>query len=328
MTPLEWTIYAAIAIAGLCGSSLFSGIETGIYTLNRVRLKVRVGRNDPAARRLNHEMNHPNRLLSTLLISNNMANYAGSFGLAGILGGLQLGDWQQVIISALVLTPTLFVVGETLPKDLFRTHTDVWTYALSGLLKLVRILLTIVLLLPFVQAIGDCAAFIVKGDRSAAPTARLRMAALIKESAGKGVLSESQMTLADRALAMRTTSIASELVPWSRVKRIHVTTAGNEREALLRESPYTRLPVVGERGEVVGILSVLDAIIESDQSTEALMTTALELPTDLSVTRALRQFRQHHCKMAIAIDPTTKIPRGIVTLKDLVEPLTGELPAW
>ncbi len=66
--------YGTLSLIGIVLSAVFSGLETGIYTINRVRLIVRASRNDRRAVRLQDEIEHPNRLLTTLLLGNNIAN--------------------------------------------------------------------------------------------------------------------------------------------------------------------------------------------------------------------------------------------------------------
>lgn len=328
MNTMELTIYFLIAFLGVCLSALFSGMETGIYTLNRVRLRVRSGNKEPSALRLRDEISKPDRLLSTLLIGNNLANYAGSFGIAAILELLGYTEWSAITLNVLLLTPILFVLGETLPKDLFRTHTDSWMYRLSGLLLVIRIILTITLLLPLIRSAGTLASRMM-GQATGHPiAARQRISQLIREGAGVGVLSESQVTLADRALAMRERTIDSEMIPWRKVALIKTSATPKDRDALLRKVNYTRLPVIDAYNNVVGVISTLDAAIHRDKNTDDLLTDIFQLPSDTPITRALKLMRQEKQDMALAVHPTTRQRVGIVTLKDLVEPLTGELAAW
>ncbi|MHC5006843.1 MAG: CNNM domain-containing protein, partial [Planctomycetota bacterium] len=71
MTAAACIGWGLMAVSGICLSALFSGLETGVYTINRVRVVVRANRGESAARRLQHEIRKPNRLLSTLLLGNN-----------------------------------------------------------------------------------------------------------------------------------------------------------------------------------------------------------------------------------------------------------------
>jgi CBS domain containing-hemolysin-like protein len=317
-----------MAVAAIVGAGLFAGMETGVYLLNRVRLAVRAGRGERAALRLRRELSDPNRTLSSLLIGTNMCSYAGSFGLAQLLHGLGFDGWALVTLEAAVFTPLLFIFAETLPKDLFRTHTDRWTYTLSGPFVLSRWLFTVTGLLPVVQTVGQLVSRLIGGSVQGTTTARERISRLIKEGVRTGVISEAQTTLADRALAMRGLTVETEMIPWRSAVTIPLSADRRQRETLIRRRDFTRVPVVDESGRVVGVLSSIDALLRRDEPTAALVSTPMTVPVTSPVRDALRTMRRNRQAMAIAVDPDSGAPRGLVTLKDLVETITGELAAW
>jgi CBS domain containing-hemolysin-like protein len=320
--------WVVMAVAGICLSALFSGLETGLYTINRVRVEVRAKRGEAAARRLQSELRRPARMLATLLVGNNVANYLGTFGVAAILSGLGVGDGLGILINAGLLIPLLFVFGETLPKDLFRTYTDRWTYGLSGFLTLCRLAFTGTGLLVVVQLTTRVAERLIGSGAEAATSARERISRLIKEGVSSGVISEAQTALADRALAMRGLTLATEMIPWSQAVTIPLGADRQQREALIRRRDFTRMPVVDPEGRVVGIMSSIEALLRPDEPTATLMSTPMPIPVTTPVREALRSMRVDRQAMAIAVDPDSGEPRGLVTLKDLVETITGELGAW
>ena len=326
----EWMLlaYFGAALVAILLSALFSGLETGIYTLNRVRLAVRAAHGDRAAVRIRREIEHPNRTLSMLLIGTNTASYLASFSLAEILHGFGFDDWTLIAISALVLAPLLFVFAETLPKDLFRTHTDRWTYSLSGVLVVTRWVFVAVGLLPLVHGTGRLVTRLFGASPEGAVSARQYISQLIKEGAGTGVLSESQTTLADRALAIRNRTVGTEMIHWHAVVTVPVKADRAARNATMRRHEFTRMPVVDRAGRVVGILSMLDALLDPNRSTTDMMTEPLFFGVGTPLRDALQVMRLKRQAMAIAVDAQGGRPRGIVTLKDLVEPITGELEAW
>jgi putative hemolysin len=328
VTPATVAGYAFMVAASIVGSGLFSGMETGVYTLNRVRLAIRAGRGERPALRLRREVAHPNRTLSSLLIGTNMCSYAGTFALAELLHGLGFDGWGLIAIEAAVFTPLLFVFAETLPKDLFRTHTDRWTYALSGPLVLCRWAFTVTGLLIVIQAVGQLMSRLIGASPQAAATSRERISRLIKEGVRTGVLSEAQTTLADRALGMRSLTLATEMIPWNQAVTIPLSADRQEREALIRRRDFTRVPVVDGSGRVVGVLSSIEALLRPEEPTSALMSTPVPIPATTPVREALRTMRLDRQAMAIVVDPDSGKPRGLVTLKDLVETITGELGAW
>ena len=327
MTGQEVLVPAAVMLAALFVSGVSSGMETGVYTLNRVRLTVRAGRGDPSAVRLRRELGHQNRTLSTLLIGTNAASYLASYALARVLHGMALDGWTLVAVETIVFTPLLFVFAETLPKELFRTHADNWMYPLSRLLTAGKWTFRVCGLLPIVQHVATLVARMVGANSPDAVSARQRVSHLIKEGVGTGVLSESQTTLVDLALAMRSRTIENEMIPWNRVATVHRLAERRQRETLIRRRNYTRMPVVDDLGRVVGILSSLDALLSPATSTDELMIEPLTFDGHTPVREALHMLRKARRKMAVVVSADGR-PRGLVTLKDLVEPITGELGAW
>jgi putative hemolysin len=320
--------YILIMLAGLIMSALYSGLETGLYTINRVRLMVRASHQERSAVRLRKLLNNPNHMLATLLLGNNIANYAGSFGIAAMLNYHGVGPGKAILINAGILIPLLFIFGETLPKDLFRTHTDRWSYRFSWLLILTSRLLTVIGLVPLVRGFGALLTRFVGGDAAAAVTARQRMSQLIKEGLGAGVLSEHQTTLADRALALRDRSVGSEMIPWAKVNRVPLDASPSQRYEVVAGQRHNRLPVVDRSGKAVGLIAALDCLLDPQRPTKELLIDTIELTPEMPVREALRQMRRDRCPLAIVVNRTTNKPIGIVTFKDLVEPLTGELAAW
>lgn len=327
MTAGETATLAALAAVGMLSTAVFAGMETGVYTMNRVRLTVRAARGQRNAVRLRRELGRQNRTLSTLLIGTNAASYLLSYSIARLLHGLALEDWTLIAIEALAVTPVLFVFAETLPKDLFRTHADNWMYTLSPVLVAAKWVFRLVGLLPIVQVVAQLVARVLGSSSAVAETARQRISQLIKEGVGSGVLTESQTTLADRALAMRNRTISTEMIPWNRVATVHRDAERPQRETLIRQRNFTRMPVVDDSGVVVGVLSSLDALLDPGRPTAELMIDPLTFDGRTPVRDALRAMRESRRKMAVVVAANGR-PRGLVTLKDLVEPMTGELKAW
>jgi len=328
MTGAALTGYIAITAAGFVLSAIFSGMETGLYTINRVRLTVRAASGDTGAGQIRTGLQHAARTLSILLIGTNASNYLGSYGLAEILHHMGLGDWSLIVLEAAVFTPLVFVFAETLPKELFRTHTDRWTYWFWPAIAVTRWLFTIVPLLPSVQLVTWVISGMVGTRNEGMMTARQRVSELLKEGVGAGVLSESQTTLADRALAMRDRRVGDVMVRWKDAVWVSVEAERGSREAVLGRGSFSRLPVVDKDGGVVGILTWSDAVLNPTAETRELAGEAMTLTAERRLLDALSLMRHRRQTMAIVMGGEGDQPVGLVTLKDLVEPLTGKLAAW
>ena len=323
----EMYIAIGITLLGILLSALYSGLETGLYTVNKIRLDVRALSGVTSAKRLFAIINRPARMLAVLLVCNNVANYLASYGAARLLEETTLGPWMAIIVNAMVMIPILFIFGEVLPKDLFRSHTDTWTYKWSATLFWTDKILWWSGIVPIVAAVGKIARFFLGDEGAIEPSPRRRFGLLFKEGLEGGVLSAEQTTLADRVLAMRTLTVRSEMVPWSRVQCIGENISTNRRSSAIGPTIHTRLPVVDGQGFVVGVLPVLSALLTPQETTTNLLKTPIFITADTPVRDALHDLRKSGVSMAI-VTTQNKKPIGIVTLKDLVEPIVGELAAW
>jgi putative hemolysin len=322
-------VYIAIGVIliGLLLSALYSGLETGLYTINKIRLDVRASSGAKSAKRLLTLINQPTRMLAVLLVCNNIANYVASYGVARLLEETSFDPWEAILINAVILIPLLFIFGEVLPKDLFRSNTDTWTYRWSAPLSWSDTALWWTGVVPIVSTIGKFASYVLGSEQSVKPSPQRRFGLLFKEGLEGGVLSNEQITLADRVLSLKQLTVQSEMIPWTRVQCIGAGISTTRRSSAIANTAHTRLPVVNTLGEAVGILPVLSALLDSDNKTANLMNEPLLFSPRTPVREALNKLRKHDSSMAIVINQNNK-PLGIVTLKDLVEPIVGELAAW
>lgn len=324
---LLWTI---LMLLGFLGSALFSGMETGAYRLNRVRLYVQASQGRSSAKTLERIVAKPASLIGTLLIGNNLCNYVGTAGLGVILAAMEMPVWQAILINTVLVTLVLFVFGETLPKDLFAAHCDRLMYPLAKLLASLRILFTWTGILPIVVAISVLAIRLVGKAEGGALTPRKRVEQMVREGAGVGLISSEQTALAQRALSLSKRRILAECTPWNSVLTIrdNLDRAGVCR--LVERTPRSRLPVVDARGRILGVVDTIDALMVDEAQPDpvkAAMQPAVYLSANTTVREALSQMQREHIGLAIVRRAEGK-PAGVVTVKDLVEPLTGEIANW
>ena len=326
-TTAFWLV---VMVLGFLGSALFSGMETGAYRLNRVRLYVQSAQGRSSAKSLERIVAKPSSLIGTLLIGNNLCNYAGTAGLGVILASMALPVWQAVLINTFLVTLILFIFGETLPKDLFAAHCDRLMYPLAKVLVFLQVLFTWTGVLPVVVAISELAIRLVGKAEGGALTPRKRVEQMVREGAGVGLISSEQTELAQRALSLSKLRVTDECTPWSRVVKVFETTGRAALGRLVEETPRSRLPVVNAQGRIVGVVDMIDALLvdESDKTpVRTAMKDAVYLPSTTTVRDALAQMQDEHIGLAIVRRPDGK-PAGVVTMKDLVEPITGEIANW
>ncbi|MFK7790956.1 MAG: CNNM domain-containing protein [Phycisphaeraceae bacterium] len=330
MPDSDMLFWIVVMLLGFLGSALFSGMETGAYRLNRVRLYVYSAQGRSSAKSLERIVAKPASLIGTLLIGNNLCNYAGTAGLGILLASMELPVWQAVLINTFLVTLVLFIFGETLPKDLFAAHCDTLMYPLAKLLVFLRAAFTWTGVLPIVVAISALAIRIVGKAEGGALTPRKRVEQMVREGAGVGLISSEQTELAQRALALSKRRVLAECTPWSSIITTRDTADRKALCAMVEKSPRSRMPVVDRRGRIVGVVDMIDALLINEADTtpvQSAMKPAVYLDANTTVRAALAQMQREHIGMAIVRRPDGK-PAGVVTMKDLVEPLTGEIINW
>jgi CBS domain containing-hemolysin-like protein len=325
-TMLEWGAWWVVVILCVLASALCSGMELGVYSVNRVRLDLRAARTPPdtSARILRAELDKPARVLATLLISNNIVNALAAEGSTRLLGMAGHSTLVVAAITTFVLSPVLFIAGDALPKELFRVEADRLVPVLARPLRWVRVLLTLTGVVPLVQVFSTLLERVLKLPADAGGDARQRIALLLKEGVGHGVLSESQVTLVDRALAFHGVRVADEMTPWSDVKVLPLSGERSRLLEIIGTSRHAHFPSVDRSGKVAGVIQQLDLYTQTKKSTQELVITVPRVRPSTPAREALAQLRQKRARLAIVEDASGR-PLGIVTAKDLVEPLTGEL---
>lgn len=329
MTTGEYILWWALAALGVLGSAMCSGVEMGCYSVNRVRLDLRAGasRPDRLARMLRGEISRPDRLLPTVLIGNNTFNFLSSVAITALLSAAQRSDTAIATINTLVLTPILFIFGETLPKVAFREHADRLTYPFAPVLKGMRLLFTAAGIVPALKALATVTRRALRVPADAHPgDVRSQIAYLLKEGASGGALSQTQSTLIDRALAFRKTTVAAEMVPWSKVVAYPVSWDRSRVVRMMAQSPHSRVPLTDPSGRVIGVLRQIDLYLNPAASPATLALPFARLTPSMSVHEALKKLRTSASRVGI-VESNGK-PVGLVAVKDLVEPLTGELADW
>jgi putative hemolysin len=327
MSQWEIIFWFVVMALGLAGSAVYSGLETGAYSLNRVRLEVLSHQKDKAACLLERLVTKPTSLLSTLLIGNNLTNYMGTAGLTVLLERhWQMEDWQIIVTNMLIVAPLLFIFGETLPKDLFSAYSDKLMYRLVGFLSASRFLFTVTGLVPLIGIFHSVMSRLFGFEPQSVLHPRRQVELLVKEGVGRGLLSDEQSAIIERVLSLAGRTVADEMIPWSKVQKVHPDDSPKLLWDYARQSDRSRFPVVDETGQAVGMVSLYKALRYEESSCPAIS----ELVEPVTTIDAMTPLRDGLSNLqaqgaALAVVVRNSIPVGVVTAKDLVEPVTGEL---
>lgn len=330
MSTLEFLLWCATGLFGLTLSALCSGAETGLYRVNRIRLHLLDHGGDARARIMRRLLDDPTETLATLLIGNNIANYLQATAVTVLLAGAGYNDAAVLFITTFAVTPFVLIFCEILPKDLFAAHADSLTRLTSRPVLWMRLALRAVGFLPAVSLVSNLSAKLLgRARNNALSQPRHQLELLVQEGVGHGLLSDEQSAMVDRVLDLGERRVASEMVPWSKVVKVRVEESAQGLWRLADTTSTSRLPVVDATGKVIGVLSFYDVLThERDRCPPiaSLMKPPILLETGATLREALARLKNVRGALAVVVERGQ--PVGIVTIKDLVEPITGELASW
>jgi CBS domain containing-hemolysin-like protein len=324
-------------VLGLLGTAAYSGVETGLYCLNRVRLRLRSthGPRRRAARTIAREMEQPERVLAANLVANLICGDMAATAASRLMAMHGYGDLEIIAANVAIFTPVFFVFVESVPKEVFRIDADRATYRFAWLLPVTRRVLTWTLVLPCVRAIAGVATRLAGGGSEGGleSSARERVASLLRDSAGKGALSESQAGLVDRAMVFQRRTVGDEMQAWNDVAIMpEEGTLGQLREAIER-SGSTYVALVASRGAgsresgqrramVVGVVWHGDAYLRTGRSVRSMAAEPARLTARTPLPEAIALLKSAEAPVGIVEEGGR--PIGLVGMDDLVEPLFAE----
>ncbi len=322
----SWT-EALVILSCLLGVAAFAGSETASYAISRVRVDLEARQRSLRSRLARGLLSDATTLLIVLLLGSTLLVELATWTAESAAVRLGLPDWAVELTLALFLTPLFFFFGDLLPKELARRRPHQYLVNCAPLLALARLLLWP--LERLLRLLTWCVTRVFSVPEREISTHRDREALLKLLSEGRlsGALPPQAETLAQNVLKLRSTPVVRAMVPWERVQRLQSSSSNAELYGAVAGSPFTRLPVLGPEGGVLGYVHQLDVLGEGPG--EAVLNALLdviELDPQLPVDRALSRLRTRGQRLAVV--GTRSAPLGLVTLKDLVEEISGDLAAW
>ncbi|MCK4340613.1 MAG: DUF21 domain-containing protein [Phycisphaerae bacterium] len=313
-------------------SGLFSGSETGIYCLNHVRLRVAAEHGEAAARRLERLMRRPEDLVITTLLGTNVSDYLATVCVTALLLHAAVSENLAQIYATAIVTPLIFVFGGIVPKDWFRREANRLMMRLSGGVLLSLRLARATGLIWLLRGLTRVLIRMIdpqSTESEADLLPRARTLHLLREGAARGGLTLQQRDLIERVLKLSDIHCGDVMIPRPRAAMVPQDIARDDFLRIARMAHFSRLPVYRHSPRrVVGVVNVYDVL--TDPESQAVAEHArppLVLPVHTRVSAALRRLQQARQTMAIVQDGAGHCV-GILTVKDLVEEIVGDLEAW
>lgn len=317
------TMIAALAVL-VALSAFFSASETAFSSLNQIRVKSRAEDGDPSAKRVLAMSQQYDKLLSTILIGNNIVNIA-SASLGTLLFTAHFGPEYGATLSTIVMTVVVLIFGEITPKSLAKEVPERLASAVAPALQLLMTVLT-----PLNWLFAQWKKLVGRGFHGgeADTITEGELMTMVNEAESDGELTDREGRLIRSAIEFDDVEVEEILTPRVDVVAVEDTISVEELTQIFAESGYSRLPVYHDTiDNIIGVVHEKDFYrgrLKKLTSIEEMISPALYTTGSTKISELMRTLREEHHHLAVVVDEYGGT-EGIITLEDILEELVGEI---
>lgn len=309
-------------------SAFFSGAETGMMTLNRYRLRHKAKQGNRAAKRVETLLKRPDRLISLVLIGNNLVNILAS-AIATIVGMRLYGN-AGVAIATGVLTFVILIFAEVLPKTIAALYPEKIAYPVSILLKPLQILM-----MPLVWLLNTITRLLMRlvgikvNNVMSSALSKDELRTLVNESRSQMSRRHQDMLLS--VLDLEKVSVDDIMTPRNEIVGININDEWKAIARQLTHSPHGRIVLYRDSlDDAIGMLRVREAyrlMTEKKEFNKETMLRAADeiyfIPEGTPLSMQLVKFQRNKKKVGIVVNEYGDI-QGLVTVEDILEEIVGD----
>ena len=330
--PADIIISAVLIAIFILFSGFFSSSEAAFLSLQRTRLTYLVNNKVPGAKRVQDMINNMDRLLSTILLGNNLVNVAFT-ALVTALAVNWLGEGPLALTAATVIgTTVLLILGEIIPKSIAVKKSEKMTFLYARPLKMVELsLYPIILFLQWLSRETQTIFGHEANDEDPAVTeGELRMLINIGES--EGSVDSTEAALLQRVFSFGDRQIQEIVTPRPEIVWIEKGCTLGEFLAVHAEHSHTRFPVYeGSTENILGVISNKDAIVgmskddlRSNDDVSGYLRPAFFAPETNTISSIFDEMQKAGHNMVLTVDEFGGIG-GLATLKQLLGVIVGDI---
>ena len=319
-------IQAIVLLLLLMLSAFFSSAETALTTVSSVRIKTLAEEGNKKAKTVEKVISDPQKMLSAILIGNNIVNLSAS-SLATTLAVHLLGSYGAGIATG-ILTFLILIFGEITPKTMANLHAEKVSMRYAGIIwYLMRILTPIIVIVNVLSSSLMRLFGVSKEDARFGLTAK-EIKNIVEDSHESGALEVDERNMIYQFIDFQESYAKEIMIPKIDMTTVNEDSTFDEIMEAYERDKYTRMPVLGkDKEEIIGILNMKnllsynrkDAFHIKDYIQEAFYTYEMKKTSEL-----FDQMRRGHISLAIVLDEYGSVV-GMVSFEDLLEELVGEI---
>ena len=309
-------------------SALFSSAETSLTTSNKLKIQSLADQGSKRARILLKISEDSGKMLSAILIGNNLVNNAATALTTSLI--IQLFGNSAVGIATGVITLLILIFGEISPKTLATIHSEKMALLYAPLIHFLMKIFTPVIFIVNKLSMGVLFLLRVNPDQKVNTMTEHELRTIVDVSHEDGVIESEEKEMIYNVFDMGDAKAKDIMVP-----RVHVTFADinstyDEMIEIFREDKFTRLPIYEETTDnVVGTINMKDLLLynyndKKEFHVRDILREAYFTYEYKSISELLVEMRQASINIAIVLDEYGETA-GLITLEDLLEEIVGEI---
>ncbi|MCM1120622.1 MAG: hemolysin family protein [bacterium] len=305
-------------------SSFFSSAETAFSTVNRVRMRALEEEGNKAAARVNRILDNYGKMISTILIGNNIVNMSLS-SLATILA-LRIN--LMVGIATGIITIVVLLFGEIVPKTWANLNDEKIALAYSGIIySLMHVLAPIIFVVDKLSG-GILRLLHIDPNKKASAMTETELKTYVDVSHEDGVIESEEKEMIYNVFDFSDAVAKDIMIPRINMVSVNVQAPYQDVLEVFRESMYTRLPVYQEdKDNVIGLINIKDFILNSNQNDFSVQSILREAHYTYEYKKSadlLLEMRETTMNVAFVLNEYGATV-GMITLEDLLEEIVGEI---
>jgi putative hemolysin len=317
-----------ILIILLAFSAFFSGSETALMAVSRLRLKQLEKRHRRTVHVVNTVLEKPEKLISTILLGNNLVNVAMS-AIATVIAISIWGD-SGIVYATVVLTVVILVFAEITPKVYAKYHNDRISLLAAPVLRVLMLIFN-----PFVVVFTFIARYILlavgidirKIKKTLVTESEVK--AVIQIAREDGNITAEEKKLLSRVFTMNDVPVGDIMIPLSKMVVLNSDTSVEDTLRTIRKTGFSRYPVSrGDKNEIVGFLYAKDLLGKSGDRKIGAMKNVIRpgyfIPEDKKIDAQLKAFKSRKQHQAVVLNKEGEIA-GLITLEDILEQMVGSI---
>lgn len=322
----DGVIQILILIVLLALSGYFSSSETALTTVNRVRLKELAEEGNKKAAITLKLLDNPGKMLSTILICNNVVNLSAS----ALTTAMAARIWGNSFIALAtgVLTLLMLIFGEITPKTMATLNNEKISLRSGGVIYLLCKILTP--LIYVIDRLSNVILRIYKVDPKSAKKAmtEYEFRYLVEAGVEDGVLETEEKEIINNVVEFGDTTAKDIMIPRVDMTLVSVDSSFDELKDIFLKEKFTRIPVYEENTDnIVGIVNMKDLLFYENWdgfSIREIMREASFTHEYKNTSDLLAQMRQESIPMIIVLDEYGASV-GLITIEDLLEEIVGDI---